>query len=631
MQFGQRLACCGIRCGLAVDGPVLYAVACVRHRRDRDIRVAVEAVRACFEVLPLVCAHALAGDFCGNRAAVTLVTERINGQGEVVLRDLGCRNNDGLICSNRTGQLAKLLLLRLLLNPACDCIAVHRPCCQLVTEMRRREEFQHRRVHEYKAAAVQRTVLRSNIRICAGEHDNRFLAEHSRHRGICRDILYSLRASTRLIGILRIIIKRLAANGKALNVVAFLRLRRDGNRAVIINMRVGTVLRDRYLVHARALDCNRAVLSSCHRHLRLLRDMCDNLSGLFQTCDGGLCRILCIRFRTSPFRNIVILVYRSSKLNRRIIANRTAAGNRIAVFNLCGNGSNVCVYQVTLCIHCLEGQHYLLRRIDHSRNRMRSSDIAQRKLLLRTRICGFLTIHLPRLDRVVAAQIFQCKRYCRTVRNRIQICRCAVCQLRRGLHGRQGAAGFRLDVEGEPIGACLAELYRYLAFLLHIFQCQRGLTVQIGRTRPVIRLVVHHPACYRHTAVRRSRERHICAFRNLLSGRDCTAVLQCCGQLTAFAAAEGNHMRITAEGYFYVQLFRQRRYRQSFADLFAVRQNLRHLVLCSIGNGLTVDLPFLYKETVVALGIKHQLGVLSDVLTAFKLLVEVAAFVACTE
>ena len=90
-------------------------------------------------------------------------------------------------------------------------------------------------------------------------------------------------------------------------------------------------------------------------------------------------------------------------------------------------------------------------------------------------------------------------------------------------------------------------------------------------------------------------------------------------------------MRITAEGYFYVQLFRQRRYRQSFADLFAVRQNLRHLVLWITGNGLTVDLPFLYKETVVALGIKHQPGVLSDVLTAFKLLVEVAAVVACTE
>ena len=376
-------------------------------------------------------------------------------------------------------------------------------------------------------------------------------------------------------------------------------------------------------------DC--AVDRRSRRHLRLLHDMCDNLSGLFQTCNRGLCRILCISFRTSPFRNVVILVYRSSKLNRRIIADRTAAGNRIAVFNLCGNGSNVCVYRVTICIHCLEGQRYLLRRIDYSRNRMRSHDIAQRKLLLRTRICGFLTIHLPRLDRVVAAQIFQCKRYCRTVRNRIQICRCAVCQLRRGLHGRQGAAGFRLDVEGELIGACLAELYRYLAVLLHIFQCQCGLTVQIGRTRPVIRLVVHHPACYRHTAVRRSRERHICAFRNLLSGRDCTAVLQCCGQLTAFAAAEGNRVRITAEGYFYVQLFRQRRYRQSFADLFAVRQNLRHLVLCSIGNGLTVDLPFLYKETVVALGIKHQPGVLSDVLTAFKLLVEVAAVVACTK
>ena len=365
--------------------------------------------------------------------------------------------------------------------------------------------------------------------------------------------------------------------------------------------------------------------------------MRDNLSGLFQTCDGGLCRILCIRFRTGPFRNIVILVYRSSKLNRRIIADRTAAGNLIAVFNLCGNGSNVCGYRGTLCIHCLEGQRFLRRRIDYSRNRMRCSDIAQCKLLLRTRICGFLTIHLPRLDRVVAAQIFQCKRYCRTVRNRIQICRCAVCQLRRGLHGRQSVAGFRLDVEGDRIGACIAEFYLYIAVLLHIFQCQCGLTIQIGRTRPVIRLVVHHPACYRHTGVRRSRERHICAFRNLLSGRDCTAVLQCCGQLTAFAAAEGNRVRITAEGYFYVQRFRQLRYCQSFADLFAVRLNLRHLVIGITGitgnglNGLTVDLPFLYNETVVALGIKHQPGVLSDILTAFKLLVEVAAVVACTK
>ena len=181
------------------------------------------------------------------------------------------------------------------------------------------------------------------------------------------------------------------------------------------------------------------------------------------------------------------------------------------------------------------------------------------------------------------------------------------------------------------MGLGVAERYADRVILFDVLQRQRFLTVQIGRTRPVIRLVVHHPACYRHTGDRRSRERHICAFRNLLSGRDCTAVLQCCGQLTAFAAAEDNRVRITAEGYFYVQLFRQRRYRQSFADLFAVRQNLRHLVLCITGNGLTVDLPFLYKETVVALGIKHQLGVLSDVLPAFKLLVEVAAFVACTE
>ena len=466
---------------------------------------------------------------------------------------------------------------------------------------------------------------------------HRLLGKDYLNQGILRNLDIILRYLARLISLRIVVIECLrctiSRNHDFLHEITVVWCCRDCCRAVHIHMTVFTLSTSQYNILDTAcasnFDC--AVDRRSHRHLRLLRDMCDNLSGLFQTCDGGLCRILCIRFRTSPFRNIVILVYRSSKLNRRIIANRTAAGNRIAVFNLCGNGSNVCVYQVTLCIHCLEGQHYLLRRIDHSRNRMRSSDIAQRKLLLRTRICGFLTIHLPRLDRVVAAQIFQCKRYCRTVRHRIQICRSAVCQLRRGLHGRQGAAGFRLDVEGEPIGACLAELYRYLAFLLHIFQCQRGLTVQIGRTRPVIRLVVHHPACYRHTAVRRSRERHICAFRNLLSGRDCTAVLQCCGQLTAFAAAEGNRVRITAEGYFYVQLFCQRRYRQSFANLFAVRQNLRHLVLWITGNGLTVDLPFLYKETVVALGIKHQPGVLSDVLTAFKLLVEVAAVVACTK
>ena len=466
---------------------------------------------------------------------------------------------------------------------------------------------------------------------------HRLLGKDYLNQGILRNLDIILRYLARLISLRIVVIECLrctiSRNHDFLHEITVVWCCRDCCRAVHIHMTVFTLSTSQYNILDTAcasnFDC--AVDRRSHRHLRLLRDMCDNLSGLFQTCDGGLCRILCIRFRTSPFRNIVILVYRSSKLNRRIIADRTAAGNRIAVFNLCGNGSNVCVYRVTICIHCLEGQHYLLRRIDHSRNRMRSSDIAQRKLLLRTRICGFLTIHLPRLDRVVAAQIFQCKRYCRTVRNRIQICRCAVCQLRRGLHGRQGAAGFRLDVEGEPIGACLAELYRYLAFLLHIFQCQRGLTVQIGRTRPVIRLVVHHPACYRHTAVRRSRERHICAFRNLLSGRDCTAVLQCCGQLTAFAAAEGNRVRITAEGYFYVQLFCQRRYRQSFANLFAVRQNLRHLVLWITGNGLTVDLPFLYKETVVALGIKHQPGVLSDVLTAFKLLVEVAAVVACTK
>ena len=465
----------------------------------------------------------------------------------------------------------------------------------------------------------------------------RLLCKDYLNQGILRNLDIILRYLTRLILLCTVIIKRLrctvSCNDNALDEVAITRCCCNCCRAVHIHMAVFTCRTNQcYILDAACasnFDC--AVDRRIHPHLRLLRDMCDNLSGLFQTCDGGLCRIIFICFRTSPFRNVVILVYHSSKLNRRIIADLTAVGNRIAVFNLCGNGSNVCIYRVTLCIHCLEGQRYLLRRIDHSRNRMRCSDIAQCKLLLRTRICGFLTIHLPRLDRVVAAQIFHCKRYCRTVRNRTQICRCAVCQLRRGLHVRQGDAGFRLDIEGELMLAFIAEFYLYIAVLLHIFQCQCGLTVQIGRTRPVIRLVVQHPACYRHTGVRRSRERHICAFRNLLSGRNCTAVLQCCGQITAFAAAEGNRVRITAEGYFYVQLFRQLRYRQSFADLFVVRQNSRHLVLGSIGNGLTVDLPFLYNETVVALGIKHQLGVLSDVLTAFKLLVEVAAVVACTK
>ena len=639
VAVAQCLARCGIRRGLAVDGPVLYAVACARHRRDRDIRVAVEAVRACIEVLPLVCAHVLAGDFCGNRAAKALVTERINGQGEVVLRERLRRCMNVYIAFDRAtpGISGVIIFCSVDIRPTGNV-----PVVSLVAIIRCCRKYDIAAVLLDMIAGAQRLVTLlcryGDVSVTAKGY-RRLLCKDYLNQGILRNLDIILRYLTRLILLCTVIIERLrctvSCNDNALDEVAITRCCCNCCRAVHIHMAVFTLSTSQYNILDAAcasnFDC--AVDRRIHRHLRLLRDMRDNLSGLFQTCDGGLCRILCIRFRTSPLRNVVILVYRSSKLNRRIIADLTAVGNLIAVFNLCGNGSDacVCVYRVTLCIHCLEGQRYLLRRIDYSRNRMRSHDIAQRKLLLRTRICGFLTIHLPRLDRVVASQIFQCKRYCRTVRNRIQICRCAVCQLRRGLHGRQGAAGFRLDMEDELMLACAAEFYLYIAVLLHIFQCQCGLAVQIGRTRPVIRLAVHHPACYRHTAVRRSRERHICAFRNLLSGRDCTAVLQCCGQLTAFAAAEGNLVRITAEGYFYVQLFRQRRYRQSFADLFAVRQNLRHLVLWITGNGLTVDLPFLYKETVVALGIKHQPGVLSDVLTAFKLLVEVAAFVACTE
>ena len=525
LQIAQRLARCGIRRSRTVDCPVLYAVAVRRCCRDRDIRVAVEAVRAGLEVILLICAHTLAGDLCGNRAAVTFRAKRINGQGEVVFRNLGRRNNDGLICGNRTGQLVKLLLFRLLLNPACNRIAVHRPCGQLVAEMRRREEFQHRRVHEYKAAAVQRAVLCGNVRICAGEHNNRFLTELSRHRSVRCDILYSLRACAGLVGILRSIIEFLTTNRDALNVVAFLRLRRDGNLAVMIDMLVGAVLCERYLVHARTLDCNCAVFGGIYRHLRLLRDVRDNLSVIFQTCNDCFRRIVFIRLCIGPAGNIVVFVYIGRKLNRRIIADYAAAGNVLAILDFCGNRSNAFVDRIVILIHSLEFQRYILCRIDYSCNHMRCSDIAQCKLLLRTRTGDFLIIHLPRLDRVVIAQIFQCKRYGCAVRHGIQICRCAVCQLRRGLHGRQCTAGLRLSVEGNLISACLAKLYLYLVVVLHVFQRQRGLTVQIGRTRPVIRLVVHPPACYRHTAVRLGRERHSCAFRNLLSGRDCTAVL----------------------------------------------------------------------------------------------------------
>ena len=592
-------------------------------------------MRACFEFLLLVCAHPLAGDFCGNRTTVSLVTERINGQGEVVLRKRLRRCMNFYIAFDRATLSISGIVVSIDIRPTGN-----GPVISLVALIRCCREYDIAAVLLDMIAGVQHLAVLlcryMDVSVTAKGY-RRLLCKDYLNQGILRNLDIILRYLTRLILLRTVIIERLrctvSCNDNALDEVALTRCCCNCCRAVHIHMAVFTCRTSQcYILDAaRALDCNRAVLGSSHCHLRLLRDMRDNLSGLFQTCDGGLCRIIFICFRTSPFRNVVILVYHSSKLNRRIIADRTAAGNRIAVFNLCGNGSNVCGYRGTICIHCLEGQRYLLRRIDHSRNRMHSSDIAQRKLLLRTRICSFVTIQLPCFDREVAAQIFQCKRYCRTVRNCIQICRCAVCQLRRGLHGRQSAAGFRLDIEGELMLAFIAEFYLYIAVLLHIFQCQCGLTVQIGRTRPVIRLIIHHPACYRHTGVRRSRERHICAFCDLLSGRDCTAVLQCCGQLTAFAAAEGNRVRITAEGYFYVQLFRQRRYRQSFADLFAVRQNVRHLVLCITGNGLTVDLPFLYNETVVALGIKHQLGVLSDVLTAFKLLVEVATVVACTK
>ena len=531
MQIAQRLAHCGIRRGLAVDGPVLYAVACVRHRRDRDIRVAVEAVLACFEVLLFVCAHALAGDFCGNCTAVTLVTERINGQGEVVLRERLRRCMNVYIAFDRAtpGISGVIIFCSVDIRPTGNV-----PVVSLVAIIRCCRKYDIAAVLLDMIAGAQRLVTLlcryGDVSVTAKGY-RRLLCKDYLNQGILRNLDIILRYLTRLI-VLRIVVIEclrctVSCNDNALDEVAITRCCCNCCRAVHIHMAVFTCRTNQcYILDAACasnFDC--AVDRRSHRHLRLLRDMRDNLSGLFQTCDGGLCRIIFIRFRTSPLRNVVILVYRSSKLNRRIIADRTAAGNRIAVFNLCGNGSNVCGYRGTICIHCLEGQRYLLRRIDYSRNRMRCSDIAQCKLLLRTRICGFLTIHLPRLDRVVAAQIFQRKGHCRTVRNRIQICRCAVCQLRRGLHGRQGAAGFRLDVEGELMLACAAEFYLYIAVLLHIFQCQRGLTVQIGRTRPVIRLVIHHPACYRHTGDRRSRERHICAFRNLLSGRDCTAVL----------------------------------------------------------------------------------------------------------
>ena len=480
---------------------------------------------ACIEVLPLVCAHALAGDFCGNRAAVSLVTERINGQGEVVLWNLGCRNNDGLICSNRTVQLVKLLFLRLLLNPARDCIAVHLPCGQLVAEMRRREEFQHWRVHEYKAAAVQRTVLRGNIRICAGEHDNRFLAEHSRHRGIRRDIRYGLRASTRLIGILRIIIKLLTANRNALDVVAVCRLCLDRDRAVMVNVLIRAVLVKRYFVQARALNGNCAVFCRIYSDSRLLQHRYFNCRIGVPAGQNRLVGVLCVLRCVLPAGNVVVLTYRSCEGHFGVCRNRIAAVDfRAADFR--GDRRDIRVRDfLSVCVHCLEGDLCRLCCTDHDLDRVILRDIAQRKAGFCTRTDCRLAVYLPLLDRVVIVQIFQRKGHCRAVRNGIKVCLRSVRQLCRGLLLTDRRTGFVHVGEGHLMGLGVAERYADRVILFDVLQRQRFLTVQIGRTRPVIRLVVHHPACYRHTGDRRSRERHICAFRNLLSGRDCTAVL----------------------------------------------------------------------------------------------------------
>ena len=91
-------------------------------------------------------------------------------------------------------------------------------------------------------------------------------------------------------------------------------------------------------------------------------------------------------------------------------------------------------------------------------------------------------------------------------------------------------------------------------------------------------------------------------------------------------------MRITAECYFHVQICRQRLYRQPFANLLAIRFcNIRHLVIAVTVDGLTVDLPFLYQKTGIALSIEHQLGILCDVLAAVKLLIAVTVGVACAD
>ena len=180
---------------------------------------------------------------------------------------------------------------------------------------------------------------------------------------------------------------------------------------------------------------------------------------------------------------------------------------------------------LSVCVHCLEGDLCRLCCTDHDLDRVILRDIAQRKAGFCTRTDCRLAVYLPLLDRVVIVQIFQRKGHCRAVRNGIKVCLRSVRQLCRGLLLTDRRTGFVHVGEGHLMGLGVAERYADRVILFDVLQRQRFLTVQIGRTRPVIRLVVHHPACYRHTGDRRSRERHICAFRNLLSGRDCTAVL----------------------------------------------------------------------------------------------------------
>ena len=531
LQSSQLLAHCGIRCGLAVDGPVLYAVACVRHRRDRDIRVAVEAVRACFEVLLLVCAHALASDFCGNRTAVSLVTERINGQGEVVLRERLKRCMNVYIAFDRAtpGISGVIIFCSVDIRPTGNV-----PVVSLVAIIRCCRKYDIAAVLLDMIAGVQHLAVLlccyMDVSVTAKGY-RRLLCKEYLNQGIIRNLDIILRYLARLISLRIVVIECLrctiSRNHDFLHEITVVWCCRDCCRAVHIHMTVFTLSTSQYNILDTAcasnFDC--AVDRRSHRHLRLLQHRYFNCRIGVPAGQNRLVGVLCVLRCVLPAGNVVVLTYRSCEGHFGVRRNRIAAADRRAA-DFRGDRRDIRVRDIlAVCVHCLEGDLCRLCCTDHDLDRVILRDIAQRKAGFCTRTDCRLAVYLPLLDRVVIVQIFQRKGHCRAVRNGIKVCLRSVRQLRRGLLLTDRRTGFVHVGEGHLMGLGVAERYADRVILFDVLQRQRFLTVQIGRTRPAIRLVVHHPACYRHTGVRRSRERHICAFRNLLSGRDCTAVL----------------------------------------------------------------------------------------------------------